>query len=183
MRLAAGGVFASLIGSGRAQAFESLTSWSGAQPPSFTLEDTDRRATSLADYRGRPLILHFFATWCEPCLRELPALGALLGRHQAAGLTVLAVSVSEPDIRVRRFLERSPVPFPVLLDRDRAVSKAWGADVLPTSILLDRSLIARHGVQGEFDWSGSAADEAVAALAAHPATPHNEAQTTQGGKG
>lgn len=164
-------------------AFEKLESWSGSPLPDFTLDDLDKRPVALDDFRGRPVILHFFATWCEPCLRELPALAGLHGRHQAEKLAILAISVNEPDVRVRRFFERTPVPFPVLLDRDRAVSKAWGADVLPTSILFDRSLTPRQIVQGEFDWSGSAADAAIAALASHPTTPQDEASTIQGGRG
>jgi peroxiredoxin len=183
LRLAAIGVAASLVGAGRAAAFETLELWAGAQPAFFTLDDLDRRPVSLADFRGRPAIVHFFATWCEPCLRELPALAALHDRHRSAELAILAISVNEPDIRVRRFFERAPVPFPVLLDRDRAIAKGWRADVLPTSILLDRSLTPHRIVEGEFDWSTPSADDAIAALAGHSATPQDEASTIQGGKG
>jgi thiol-disulfide isomerase/thioredoxin len=120
---------------------------------------------TLADHRGGPVLIHYFATWCIPCRRELPALVALASRALAPQLTILAISVAEPDVRVRRFFETMPVPFPVLLDRQRAVARQWAVDVLPTTILLDADLQPRLFVEGEFDWTSEAADAAVSSLA------------------
>jgi peroxiredoxin len=183
LQFAALGVAASILSASQASAFEKLENWTGAPLFPFTLDDLDKGPVTLADFRGRPLIVHFFATWCEPCLRELPALAALYHRHRNARLAIVAISVNEPDVRVRRFFERAPVPFQVLLDRSRTVARSRGADVLPTSILIDPSLTPRKIVRGEFDWSGKTADDAIAALAAQSATPQDEASTIQGGKG
>ena len=65
----------------------------------------------------------------------------------------MAVNVAEVPARVRRFLETAPVRFPVLLDADRAVTKAWGVSILPTTFVLDRSLAARLFVEGDIDWT------------------------------
>lgn len=141
---------------GQASDFGALRPWSGPGQPSLSLQDLSKTRHALSDYRGRPVIVHFFATWCAPCLRELPALAVFAARHPPPRLTVLAVDVGEPDLRVKRFFEKRPVPFPVLLDSDRAAARAWGVDTLPTTFMLDADLLPRFAVQGEFDWAGEA---------------------------
>ena len=144
---------------------ESLSPWPGRTLAPFSLESLDGRAVSLADARGAPVLVHYFATWCLPCRRELPALAALSARLPASQLNVIAISVAEPDIRVRRFFEALPVPFPVVLDRQRALARQWGIDVLPTTILLDASLEPRFVAEGEVDWGSDAAAAAIRSLA------------------
>ena len=118
----------------------------------FTLRDTQDEVVALASRRGRNVVLHFFATWCEPCRDELPALNRLAARADDRKLVVLAVSVAEVPLRVRRFLGEIPVNFPVLLDQDRAVAKAWGVDSLPATFILDADLKPRLAVMREYDW-------------------------------
>ena len=87
---------------------------------------------------GRVVLVHFFATWCEPCREELPALRRLVERAVRQPVTVLAISVAEVPMRAcARFIESTPVNFPVLLDQDRAVAKAWDVYTLPTTFVLD----------------------------------------------
>jgi peroxiredoxin len=120
----------------------------------FTLRDSQDEFVALASHRGRNVVVHFFATWCEPCRDELPALNRLVARADAGRLAVLAISVAEVPIRVRRFLGEIPVNFPVLLDQDRAVAKAWGVDSLPATFILDTGLKPRLAVMREYDWDG-----------------------------
>jgi peroxiredoxin len=120
--------------------------------PAFTLQDSTGDEIALATHRGRNVLVHFFATWCEPCREELPALKRLVERADSRGLAVLAISVAEVPIRVRRFLGETPVNFPVLLDQDRAVAKSWGVDTLPTTFILDADLKPRLAVEREYDW-------------------------------
>jgi thiol-disulfide isomerase/thioredoxin len=80
--------------------------------PDFTLQDRDGHAVSLRDYAGRPVLVHFFATWCEPCREELPALNRLHERSAQRAM-VLAISVAENGQRVNRFFQQVPVQFPV----------------------------------------------------------------------
>lgn len=98
------------------------------------------------------MVVHFFATWCEPCRDELPALNRLVARSDPAKLRVVTISVAEVDVRVRNFVEKLPVNFPVLLDRDRSVAKAWNVSALPTTFLLDRTLKPRLFVERDYDW-------------------------------
>jgi peroxiredoxin len=120
--------------------------------PFFRLIDTAGAEVSLAAFSGRDVVVHFFATWCEPCREELPALDRLVARARDRNVAVVAISVAEVPIRVRRFREQTPVGFPILLDQDRAVAKAWGVTTLPTSFVLDADLKMRFAVEHEYDW-------------------------------
>ncbi len=119
-------------------------------------------------------MLHFFATWCEPCREELPALGRFAERAGDAPLSILAISVAEPQSRVLRFLEGRPVNFPVLLDESRAASKALGITILPSTIVLDARLEPRLWVEGDFAWDGLAPRELIDRInAGEPAAIEN----------
>lgn len=128
---------------------------------------------SLTGQRGRAVLVHFFATWCDSCRREMPSLKRLTGQLGGWRLTVLAIDTGEPDARVRRFFEKQPVNFPVLLDRDRAVSKSWQVALLPTTFLLDSQLRPRFVVEGDFDWDSPAARKAIGGMlgAGHDRAP------------
>jgi peroxiredoxin len=124
------------------------------EKPAFTLADVTETEFKLATRHGRAVVVHFFATWCEPCREELPALRRLAERAGVQDIDVVAISVAEVPIRVRRFIEQTPVNYPVLLDEDRAVAKAWGVDTLPTTFVLDAGLKTRFAVEREYDWDG-----------------------------
>jgi peroxiredoxin len=140
----------------------------GAATPAVTLPDLDGSPLKLDDRAARIVLVHFFATWCEPCREELASLSRLgegpLGRRVA----VVAIDVAEVAVRVRRFLETAPVRFPVALDADRAVARAWGVAVLPTTIVLDTSLRPRLHVQGDIDWMRPDILAALEAIDAEP---------------
>jgi peroxiredoxin len=122
------------------------------EKPGFVLRDPDGVEMTLAAHRDRSVLVHFFATWCEPCREELPALRRLVDRRGERKLDVIAISVAEVPVRVRRFIEQTPVNFPILLDEDRAVTKSWGVHALPTTFVLDARLNARLAVEREYDW-------------------------------
>lgn len=117
----------------------------------FHLQDTDGRNVPLKAFKGRTVLVHFFATWCEPCREELPALNRFLSRS-AANASVVAISVAEVDARVKRFLQQSPVNFPVLLDHDRTIATSWKISTLPTTYILDANLKPMLVVEADFPW-------------------------------
>lgn len=117
--------------------------------------------------RGKIVLVHVFATWCEPCREELPALSRLAVRH-ADTVVILAVDVGEVDARVRRFFETLPVSFPVLLDRDRSMMRSWGVSALPTTFVLDAALRPRYRAIGDVSWDEPAADAVITGLVASP---------------
>ncbi len=119
--------------------------------PDFSLQNLAGISVSLKAFKGRTVLVHFFATWCEPCREELPALNRFLNRS-AANASVVAISVAEVDPRVKRFFEQTPVDFPVLLDRDRSVAKAWNISTLPATYILDANLKPMLAVEADFPW-------------------------------
>lgn len=127
-----------------------LKAWRGPAPK-FALADARGVRHALAADPAAITIIHFFATWCESCREELPSLARLAGRAGAAA-RVIAISVAEPDMRVRRFLAKTETGFPVLLDRDRSVARAWGVATLPTSFVLDGALAPMLAAETGIDW-------------------------------
>ena len=117
----------------------------------FHLQDIDGRNVPLKAFKGQTVLVHFFATWCEPCREELPALNRFL-RRSAANASVVAISVAEADPRVKRFLQQSPVNFPVLLDHDRTIATSWKISTLPTTYVLDANLKPMLVVEADFPW-------------------------------
>ena len=147
-----------------------LTAWPAQVPPPLALDQLDGPLRDLAGFRGRPVIVHFFATWCAPCIEEMASLDALAARF-AGRVTVLAVDAGEVEARLRTFFRARPVRFPILLDRDRAAMKRWRVEGLPTSFMLDRDLRPALTTTEPLDWTSPpvlAALQAVIDGAAEP---------------
>jgi thiol-disulfide isomerase/thioredoxin len=120
--------------------------------PPLALAAADGTNYTLKPFEHSVTIVHFFATWCEPCLAEMPSLRRFSKRVGASSVRVLAVSVAEPDLRVRRFVQSAPFLFPILLDRDGAARRAWQVSNLPTTVVIDSQLKQRLVIEREFDW-------------------------------
>ena len=130
-----------------------LLALADAAQPSFSLPSLDGPARELAQLRGQVVLLHFFATWCEPCRAEMASLRALQSRLAGAPFAIVPVSVAEADGAVRRFFAGESLPFAILLDRDRAVARAWNVQTLPSTVVLDRTLKPRFIAEGDVDWA------------------------------
>ncbi len=108
--------------------------------PDFTLEDMDGESYTLGDYRGKVVMVNFWATWCPPCRRELPSMEALYQAFRKEPFTVLAINQWESPDHVFAYMGQLEVfpAFPILFDRDSAVSQAYGVKGLPTTVLIDK---------------------------------------------
>ncbi|WP_371424859.1 TlpA disulfide reductase family protein [Tardiphaga sp.] len=119
--------------------------------PDFSLPGLDGTTVPLKAFKGHTVLVHFLATWCAPCREELPALTRFLDRS-AAHASVIAISVADIDQRLKRVLEQTPVNFPVLLDRERTVTKSWHVTTLPTTYVLDANMKPLLVVEADFQW-------------------------------
>jgi thiol-disulfide isomerase/thioredoxin len=104
----------------------------------LALEQLSGGQLTIQDLAGDVLLLNTWATWCPPCRKELPALEAVYRRYRQQGLIVLGVNIGESREIVERFVTRSGLTFPILLDPDEASLPAFGTISLPSSFLIDR---------------------------------------------
>jgi thiol-disulfide isomerase/thioredoxin len=121
---------------------------------SLVLTRLDGRRERIRAYRGRVVLLHFWATWCRPCLRELPALKAFYDRFDAKRFEILAISLDARGKDVHRFLLGKGLRFPIYLDPGRSIYRqvVGGLEVLPRSILLDKKGHVFKSYVGEQQW-------------------------------
>ena len=147
-----------------AAAAQDLRPWAGGATPPLTLSGLDGKLYRLEDYRGKVVLINFWATWCEPCRAEMPAMNKLRASLAGQPFAVLAVNLAEPESRIRRFLEQVPLDFPVLLDRDTGAAKAWGARILPATFIVGPDGLIRFSHIGELDWSKDSVRERIVAM-------------------
>ncbi len=133
--------------------------------PSLVLADIRGVEHSLEQYRGKVVVVNFWATWCPPCVEELPSLENAWQRYRQQGLVVLAVSGEESDV-VTSFLERLPsdITFPVLIDGDMKSGNRWQIRGLPTTVVVDRSGDVHWRAEGQLDFSASDVNKELLAL-------------------
>ncbi|MBC7803203.1 MAG: TlpA family protein disulfide reductase [Candidatus Parcubacteria bacterium] len=151
-------------------AAQELKPWTGSAAPALALRDVEGRVHRLEDYRGKVVLVNFWATWCEPCREEMPSMNRLRASLAGQPFEVLAVNLAESETRIRRFLEQLPLAFPVLMDRDSAVAKAWQARVLPVSFLLGPDGRIRYSAVGELDWTSERVRKAIQEMLPRTAT-------------
>ena len=136
--------------------------------PALALRDIEGKAHRLEDYRGKVVLVNFWATWCEPCREEMPAMNRLRASLAGRPFVVLSVNLAESEARIRRFMEQVPLEFTVLMDHDSATARAWKARVLPISFLIGPDGRIRYSVLGEIDWTQEKVRRIVLALMPPP---------------
>jgi peroxiredoxin len=122
----------------------------GERAPVLKAPRLEEPATSfdLAGTRGQVVYVDFWASWCTPCLRSMPALRTLYGKYRERGFVVVGVNKDMVAGDAERFLRRFPVSFPLVLDADDAVAKAFVVKTMPSGYLIDRSGVVRHVHRG-----------------------------------
>jgi len=150
-----------------------LRPWPAGQPtPALQLAGLDGQAWDLAGLRGKVVVVNFWASWCGPCVDELPVLGLLAGRD---GVAVVGVNYKEPLDTIERFTAAHPLPYPVLRDRTGEAFKRWTPGVMPTTIVVDRTGRARWRTVGEIPPDDTRLRTAIDALLAPQANrQHNQ---------
>ena len=153
-------------GSGRS------TADAGSPAPDFRSRDLTGQAVALADYRGTVVLLNVWATWCDPCMRELPELARLHEQLGARGFTVVGLNA---DVRskqgaVRNTVDRYELPFPIWLDPEGKAQVAFKLNGYPTSVLVDRAGTIRWRREGEILRNDPELIQRLETLLAEPAS-------------
>ena len=125
---------------------------SGDRAPEFRLQALDGRSVSLSDFRGKVVMVHFWATWCPPCVEELPLLAKLYPALSGNDFEMLAISVDDGANAVKAFLLQNNLQVPVLLNSDRSVASLYGTFKFPETYIVDRQGIVRYKVIGPRNW-------------------------------
>ena len=129
--------------------------YQGDPLPPFTLPDLDGDDWSLKAARGNVVVVNFWATWCPPCVAEMPALERLQKKFAGQPLQVIAVNVGEEPYDIALFLRQLPIDLTILLDRKGRTQKAWNVRGLPTTVILDAEGAIRYHVPGQRAWDSA----------------------------
>lgn len=131
-----------------------LQPWTGrGTAPRIDLLRPDGTRFDWDALRGTVVLVNFWATWCEPCVAEMPALQRLRELLGPQGFEVLGVNLREGAARIDPFVQKTGIRFPIVRDTDGAVAKAWGVGVYPTSFIVDREGLIRYMLVGESEWT------------------------------
>jgi peroxiredoxin len=120
----------------------------GMQAEDFRLPDLAGKEQSLSQYRGKIVLLNFWATWCKPCTTEMPAMQTMYDKLRDKGFVVLAVNELEDDARVREHIKQYGHTFPVLMDHDNKVANQFGVVGLPVSVFIDQEGRVQEYIKG-----------------------------------
>ena len=120
--------------------------------PDFTLKVLDGEEVALSDFRGKTVLLNFWATWCPPCRAEMPSMERMYGEFDRDELEILAVDLQESEKAVRNFIEDKEYTFPILLDTNGRVGSLYGARSIPTTYLIDEDGFAVGFIVGSREW-------------------------------
>jgi thiol-disulfide isomerase/thioredoxin len=123
--------------------------------PGFSLQSSDGHQVSLGELKGKVVMVNFWATWCVPCRQEMPHLQALYERYNSLGFELLAVNVEKNNAEgARKWLEETPVTFPVLFDPNNEVTKLYKVQTMPSTVLVARDGTMRfihHGYKPGYE--------------------------------
>ena len=128
----------------------------GHPAPDFTLRNLQGNLEGLVNHKDKVIILNFWATWCAPCLEEMPAFEKLYRRYRSQGLTVLAVSLDKGDFsKVQDFVDSNNLTFPVLMDSDGVAEKLYPSFTIPFTYVIDKDGRVAARVDGAKNWASN----------------------------
>jgi peroxiredoxin len=122
-----------------------------AGAPDFTLPSLDGPNLRLQEQRGHVVMINFWATWCGPCRVEMPHISRLYEKYRGSGFTVLAVNIDEDPHKAASLAKHLGMKFPVLLDREKKVSRLYDLSTMPSTVLVDRDGRVRYVHRGYRD--------------------------------
>jgi thiol-disulfide isomerase/thioredoxin len=123
----------------------------GRAAPDFAATDANGQTVKLSDFKGKPVMVNFWATWCAPCQYEMPELKAAYQQYQGQGLVIVGVNLGEQSATVKKYLQEKDYSWPNVLDPNGTIKSAYNVIGYPTSIFIDREGIVRATQIGGLD--------------------------------
>lgn len=137
----------------------------GQQAPDFTLKDASGKSATLSAYKGRVVMINFWATWCPPCRQEMPSMEELFKEYNKKGFEILAISSdSQGEKIVKPFMEFYELSFSALMDIDGKVHSAYGVTSIPTTYIVDKNGNIVQRFMGPRDWKSKSTKEMIEKL-------------------
>ena len=143
-----------------------MTPYKGQQNLGVNLPDLAGKSHTLSAYKGKVVLLNFWASWCPPCVHEMPSMARLKSHYANQNFEILAVNLGEDSHEIKHFLEAHPVNFPVLLDSQAEAVKAWQVFAYPSSFLVDKKGEIRFALFGATEWDAATHLKIIDALLA-----------------
>lgn len=137
----------------------------------LALRDMDGKAHTLADYKGKVVLINFWATWCPPCRAEMPSMQRLKQRMAGKPFAILAVDMAESESQIRTFLKQmktAKIDFTILRDTNGKALKDWKVFVFPTSFVLDTNGQLRYSLLGSTEWDAPNTVQRIESLLPNP---------------
>jgi peroxiredoxin len=133
--------------------------------PGFSAPHLLKQSTmKLDDYRGKVVYLDFWASWCPPCRSAFPQVDRIYAKYRERGLEVVAVNQDQELAEALRFVEKQPISFTLVTDRDHGIAERYGVKTMPSAYLIDRKGVVRHVHRGFKQDSAAALEEQIVAL-------------------
>ena len=122
----------------------------GDLAPDFQYQDADGQSASFSDFRGKSVLINFWATWCSPCVYEMPYIQQVYNEWSGNGLVVVAINVGDSPSQVGEFMQSQGLSLPVLLDRGRSIAQKYNIQYFPSTFFIDKDGIIQEVKVGAF---------------------------------
>ncbi|WP_420265654.1 peroxiredoxin family protein [Candidatus Magnetominusculus dajiuhuensis] len=137
----------------------------GKAAPDFTLKTLDGKNFSLSTLKGKTVLINFWATWCPPCVEELPSMNKLYLKYKQKGFEVVAISLDSSTTKVKKYIAKNPLSFIVLLDTDKRVAKKlYKVSAQPTTYLISSDGKIIRKFFGSVDWTDEVVQKEIEGL-------------------
>ena len=122
--------------------------------PDFTFPGLDGKKVSLSDYKGKVVLVNIWATWCPPCVKEMPSMEKLYRKFKGENFEILAVSIDETGLKaVAPFMEKTRLTFPALIDSKGTIKPVYRITGIPESFIIDKQGVLIKKIVGPVDWA------------------------------
>lgn len=123
--------------------------------PAFELADLEDKIHRLADYKGKPIVINFWATWCPPCRKEMPSMNRAWKQLKEEGIEMIAINVGEHEADILAFQDEHPIDFQILLDQESESLESWRIKGLPTTYIISPKGAVAYSAIGPREWDDS----------------------------